>query len=160
MFPHQLYRFPQETLLTRNIITTWLLREENNESKILAEFREILSDRSRFEDKHECKYVKQLKEPSGTVVFSVRGSKDVHIFLCQFEDTEKGPCFWVILGKWNGKRSEILNCPHGILEDGLCFDVAKVTVLFKLIRKISTWVVNLKDHFPPEEFWISISTLW
>ena len=53
-------------------------------------------------------------ETKGTLIFSVRGSKDVHLLLCGGDDYEKESCFVIIIGGWLNEKSAIRYCQSGV----------------------------------------------
>lgn len=95
------------------------------------DFEEIVVDG--FPHDHKYRYVEKFEKSFGTVIFSVRGLRDLNIFLCENKTPENGPCFWIIIGGWRGKRSAIRTCVTGapvhsqLNEDRNCIDVATVT---------------------------------
>ncbi|XP_012261958.2 receptor-type tyrosine-protein phosphatase delta-like [Athalia rosae] len=72
----------------------------------------------------------EVKRSFGEIVFSVRASKDVHVFICEKEDPEEGPCFWMIIGGWINTQSAIRSCAKGAnpwdqtLSGGICEDIS------------------------------------
>ncbi|XP_046415685.1 uncharacterized protein LOC124177399 [Neodiprion fabricii] len=60
----------------------------------------------------DYQYVRNVDGDSGAVVFSVRGSRDAYVLLCEDRNPTKAPCFWIVIEGWN-TASAILSCANG-----------------------------------------------
>ncbi|XP_012274065.1 receptor-type tyrosine-protein phosphatase S isoform X2 [Orussus abietinus] len=50
----------------------------------------------------------------GSLSFSVRGIRDLHLLLCETTLYERDFCYWIILGGWNNTTLALRRCPEGV----------------------------------------------
>lgn len=107
---------------------------------------------------------------SGSLAFSIRGSSDAHLAICEGQNVIDSFCFFIIIGGWKNTRSVIRKCENGLPESASQFpigDCAHILVdhvvsihIFYYLIKLTKLLIIYQGQVLSSEEWRHFVLKW